>query len=183
MLRTKKMPSRAIFPNDFILDCGITAVDGEDGAGDVAGFVGGQEDDGGIEFAGLAVALHGDVGFSERLELVGVENGFGEFGFEVAGTNRIDSNAIGGEFGGDGASEVDDGALAGVVGDGVNFSIADQAVHAGDVDNAAVVVFLHDFGKSTGHFENRGFVGGDGKIPLFVGHIDDAFVFGGAGAV
>ena len=46
------------------------------------------------------------------------------------------------------------------------------------MDDAAVTIFLHDGSKSAGHLENAGFVGGDGEIPLFVGHVDDVIVFG-----
>lgn len=89
----------------------ITAIDGEDGAGDVRGFGGSEEDGGGVEFAGVAIALHGDMGAGEGLEGVGFEDGFGKFGVEKAGANGVTSNSLLGEFSGDGASEVDDGAF------------------------------------------------------------------------
>ena len=54
------------------LNASITAVNGKDDAGDVGGFFAGEEDGGGIKFAGLAVALHRDMSFGKLLESVGV---------------------------------------------------------------------------------------------------------------
>ena len=93
------------------LDTGVTAINWQDGASNIACFVGGEEDCGSIELARFAIALHWNVSLGKFLEAWRIEYGLREFSLEVAWADCITSNAVSRKLGGHSAREVHDRAL------------------------------------------------------------------------
>ena len=165
------------------LNTGVAAVDWKDDAGDIAGLFRGEEDSGGVKFAFVAITLHRYVSACEFLEVLSIKNIGGKFGIEIAWADSVAGDAFGGELGGDGASEIDDATLAGVIGDRMDFGVADEAIHRGNIDDATIVVLLHNVCKGASHLKDGCQIGRNREVPLIVGHIKYTGVFGGTGTV
>ena len=125
----------------MFLDLGHAAVDEEFYAGDEAAVVGGQEDDGFGDFAGVADAAQGDAGDHaglEGLELIRVgEEIIGAWGFDGAGADDVDANFPVFEVGGPSTREGADGGFGGAI-DGERrdtFGAGDGAIN---YDGAAI---------------------------------------------
>lgn len=101
----------------FVLDQRVAAVDAQLGAGDVAGGVGEQEDDGSGEVGGDAEAALGHAGDPLASPgRVGVEDSGGQRRLHVAGRQAVDADAGGRPLDGERSGHVADGGLGDVIG-------------------------------------------------------------------
>lgn len=134
-----RRPSLAIVNGAPSLHAGVTAIDRQLHARHIARGRRCQEDSSRVQLALVAVTLLWDHRLGVGLEEVGVECLLREWGVEVARTDGVDRDAILAPLGGQGAGEVDDATLGGVVRAGAGDLVAHQTVHGGDVDGAAVL--------------------------------------------
>jgi len=115
---------------------GPAAVDGQDDAGEVAGGGVGEQQGGAGELGGLGPPADRDLCGQEVADLRVVVHARVQRGAEWAGGERVDGYPGAGQFDGQAAGELDNGALAGgVPGPG---GAADQAEGAGHGQDAAV---------------------------------------------
>ena len=76
------------------LDAGIAAVDRHRDAGDIGRCRRGEEQDSGIEFAFIAIALERDHAVRIVLEELGIKGFLGQRSVEIARADGIDGNAV-----------------------------------------------------------------------------------------
>lgn len=147
--------------------------DGERGDAGVGGLDGGEEDGlgdvGGVHHGGL-----GD-GFG------GAAAAQGELGFDAAGAENPDADAVGAEFGVEGLGEADLGKFCGAVDGFVGGSL--EAGDGGDEEDDAGALPDHGRRGVAGEEEGRAEVGGDELVEVFGGGFDQRFVVALAGVV
>ena len=111
------------------------AVDGHDGAAEAIARGGDEEDNGAPEVGGFAPAVGGDaVEDFEGARGVGLKGG-GVVGAQVAGSDGVHRNAVGGPFVGEGLGELAEGAPAG--GLSGNRDTVEKREQGGEVDDLA----------------------------------------------
>ena len=93
------------------------------------------------------------MGVGKFLEEISVKDFGSEFGIEEAWTDSVNGDAVIGEFAGGSTSKINHGAFAGVIGDGWDFGITNEAIDRSDIDNTAVFLLFHNVAKGTGHLE------------------------------
>src|SRR5438034_9245161 len=97
------------------LFAGPAAVYVEGLAGDVGGFVGGEEGGGGSDFAGFAGAAEGDLRDDLGEDVGALEDPADHGGVDETGVDAVDADAMGADLGGDVAGEGFDSEFRGRV--------------------------------------------------------------------
>ncbi len=147
--------------------------DGEVGDAGVGGLGGGEEDGfgdvGGVHHVGLGDGLCGAAAAE------------GELGFDTAGAEDADADAVGAEFGVEGLGEADLGELGGGVDGFVGGAL--EAGDGGDEEDGAGALPDHGWGGVAGEEEGRAEVGGDEVVEVRGGGFGDGFVVALAGVV
>lgn len=90
----------------------VTAIDDDVGTGGVRGGIGGQVQEGTLELVGLALTTHGDLALPDVLGLLG--NEVGDLGGHVTRRDGVGTGE-GNPLDGEGAAEVNDTSLGGIV--------------------------------------------------------------------
>ena len=155
------------------------AVDYDDLAGDVAGFIGGEEGGGVGDILRLAEVGQGDAG--EQGFACLLRDGIGHISGDKAGGNGVDGYLAAGDFLSHGLGEADDAGLGGGI---VALAyVAGDAHNGGNVDDAACRT-LHEGALQGFHKEEYALeVGGDNGIPVALLHAHEQTVLGDAGVV
>ena len=158
---------------------GHAAIDHDDLAGDVAGFIGGEESGGVGDIFRLAEVGQGDAGEQGFASFLG--DGIGHVGGDEAGGDGVDRYLAAGDFLSHGLGEADDTGLGGRV---VTLAhVAGEAHDGGNVDDATCRALheraLQGFDKEEDALE----VGGEYGIPVAFLHAHEQPVLGDAGVV
>lgn len=155
------------------------SVNHDDLAGDVAGFIGGEESGGVGDVLRLAEVCQGNAG--EQGFAGFLRNGIGHIGGDETGGNGVDRYLAAGNFLSHGLGEADDTGLGGRV---VALAhVAGDAHNGGNVDDAACRT-LHEGALQGFHKEEYALeVGGEHGIPVAFLHAHEQAVLGDAGVV
>ena len=155
------------------------AVHGDYGAGDVAGEVGGEEEEDVGDFLGFADAAEGDAGGN------GVDHFLGEGGEHVgagdAWGNGVDTDVVGAEFTGEGFGEAVDGEFGGGV--AAAGGLAVKADHRTGVQDDAATLGFHKGCGSLGTGKNGFEVEVDDGVKGGLVVVVEGFAGGDAGVV
>src|SRR6266852_579902 len=155
------------------------AVHVEDVAGDVGGFVGGEEEDGRGDIAAGTHATEGNADFQFFFYFVGEDVGHGRG--DEAGGDGVDCDVARSDFHSDGFGEADD---AGLGGDVIDLAcVAHLRDDGGDVDDASSAGPHHDGKRLLDAEMSAGEIGAEDGVPVVGFHADSEAVAGDGGVV
>ncbi len=159
-----------------------SAVDGEDGSGDVVAGGGAEEQCCAGEVRGVSPATGGDA--LENLAVAGFVGlqGLGVGGGEVAGGDGVDLNALGGPLVSEGLGKLGDAAFGGSVGRDADATL--ETEKAGDVDDFAGGLARDEVASDElGELEDAGEVDLEDLFPGVEGRVDGGVAVYRAGVV
>src|ERR1051325_9423445 len=149
--------------------------------GDEAGGIGCEKDRGANEFLDLAEAAHGSAKQEFLPTLGAIEQSCVQVRAKHARSQRVDANAGGGPFNGEGFGEGRYGSLTGAVSS--NLKKTDKGRERGDVNDAAVALLDHVSAKDAARAQSSRQVGFKDGIPLGLGKIERGHFLGTAGTI
>ena len=147
------------------------AVDVDDLAVDERGGVGGEVDQGADQVLHLPPAARGGAAAHPAGERLVGDQRRGELGVEVAGADGVDADAGTGQVAAHAAGQHLDRTLGRRVGG--DAGPADLRLQRRDVDDLAAPAGLHPAGDLAADQEGAGDVGGQQRVPVLVGEIDE----------
>ena len=155
------------------------AIYGDHGAGNVAGEIGGEEEEDVGDFLGFTDAAEGDAGGDSVNHLLG--EGGEHIGAGDAGGDGVDADVVGAEFAGEGFGEAVDGEFGGGI--AAAGGLAVKADHRASVQDDAAALSFHEgcggFGAGKNGFKIEVDDGVEGGFVVVI----EGFAGGDAGVV